>query len=439
MERYPTYHKNYENAPPNDMEFQMAVMSRKVPYVIRNCYTFTGWYTEPECVNKVDPDPYGEGEYYAGWRPWTDAEREKMENYLKVITEAKYIIARPKAYTWDSFLPFFFYANKLIFEYERFSRPLDEEADRLLAGLASTKKKLVQVMDPEESIWYIWGDNGNNMPQEKDASNYDYFYRFDYPGFKPCIVPYMLPDQSKVKGNIIVIAGGGFSLRWNQTEGYCVAEEFNKRGYNAFVLQRRLLPSPRLDALLDLQRAVRYLKFNASKHGIGAIEHIATNGYSGGGGTIIGALEECYGLRTPNEFYPNYVCDEIDFINSDYEAALLIYGGFAPRQTGNKNLPAIFAAVGARDSLIFRGGLGRLETFTNLMQSNPELDLELHIFAGTEHGFGTGYAVVEQLYSPSVAYIGTDRWMDLADDFLQVRFGLIPRTYKKGCRPVPMY
>ena len=73
------------------------------------------------------------------------------------------------------------------------------------------------------------------------------------------------------------------------------------------------------------------------------------------------------------------------------------------------------------------------------MQSNPELDLELHIFAGTEHGFGTGYAVVEQLYSPSVAYIGTDRWMDLADDFLQVRFGLIPRTYKKGCRPVPMY
>lgn len=438
MEKYPSYQKNFEGASQNDMEFRSAVMSHMVPYVIRNGYTFTGWYTEAECINKVDPDPNGEAEYFAGWRPWTDGEREKMENYLKVIAEAKYIIARPKAYTWESFLPFFFYANKLIFEYERFSRPIDEDAGRLLAGLAATKKELVRVMDPEKSIWYIWGKNGENMPQEKEAADYDYFYRFDYPGFKPCIVPYMLADQSKVKGNIIVVAGGGFTLRWNQTEGYCVADEFNRRGYNAFVLQRRLVPSQRLDALLDLQRCIRYLKYHAKDYGISAIEHIATNGYSGGGGTIIGALEECYGIRTPDEFYSDYVCDEIDRINSDYDAALPIYGGFAPKQTGNKNLPAIFAAVGARDSLIFRGGLGRLESFTKLMETNPNIDLELHIFAGTEHGFGTGYAVVEQLYSPSVAYIGTDRWMDLVDDFLQVRFGLIPRTYKKGCRPVKM-
>jgi len=439
MDKFPTYIHNYDGMPQVDMEFRAAIMSRKVPSIVRKGYTQTGWYSEPECINKVEPDPYSGDTYYAGWRPWNEKEAARAARYLEVTREARYIIARPKAYTWETFLPFFHLTNKFLFEYERFSKPLDDEADVLLDKLEEAKKSLVAVMDPEESVWYIWGDNGNNMPQEAGAADYDYFYHFDYPGFKPCLVPFMLEDQSKVKGNIIVIAGGGFSLRWNQTEGYCVAEEFNKRGYNAFVLQRRLVPSPRLDALLDLQRAIRYLKFNAKKYGINRIEHLATNGYSGGGGTIIGALEQCYGMRTPDEFYPDYKKDEIDVINSDYEAALPIYGGFAPGETENRNLPSIFAAVGARDSLIFRGGFSRIESFTKLMQTHPEIDLELHIFAGTEHGFGTGYAVEDLLYSPSVAYIGTDRWMDLADDFLQVRFGIIPRTYSKGCRPVPMY
>ena len=42
----------------------------------------------------------------------------------------------------------------------------------------------------------------------------------------------VLRDQGKVKGNVIIIAGGGSTHRNNVVEGYPVAEFFNKNGYN---------------------------------------------------------------------------------------------------------------------------------------------------------------------------------------------------------------
>ena len=47
--------------------------------------------------------------------------------------------------------------------------------------------------------------------------------------------------------------------------GYCVVEEFNKRGYNAFVHSRLV---PRQDRMhFSTCSAVRYLKYNAEKYG----------------------------------------------------------------------------------------------------------------------------------------------------------------------------
>ena len=55
-----------------------------------------------------------------------------------------------------------------------------------------------------------------------------------------------------MKGNVIIIAGGGSTHRNNVVEGYPVAEFFNKNGYNAFVLQRRVNPYAAVDQRLDL-------------------------------------------------------------------------------------------------------------------------------------------------------------------------------------------
>ena len=61
---------------------------------------------------------------------------------------------------------------------------------------------------------------------------------------RPFLNPYLLRDQSKVKGNVIIIAGGGSNPTattwWRATP----VSSFNKNGYNAFVLQRRVRPTP---------------------------------------------------------------------------------------------------------------------------------------------------------------------------------------------------
>ena len=232
----------------------------------------------------------------------------------------------------------------------------------------------------------------------------------------------MLPDQSSVKGNIIVVAGGGFAQRYNQNEGYPIAEAFNQMGYNAFILQRRVAPWEPIDSSLDLQRSIRYLQHNAAKYGIGAIEHIAPVGFSGGGATIIGMIEHCYGHITPDAIHPGYIPDEIDRLDSDCEAAMIVYGAFGTFQHGNPRVPSLFLVVGAKDEIAFQGTL----QFTASL--GDDIVTELHVFANTKHGFGTGTGLGAQ--HPMQGVVGTDEWLHLADRFLEVEFGHTPRLYE---------
>lgn len=82
-----------------------------------------------------------------------------------------------------------------------------------------------------------------------------------------------------MKGNVIIIAGGGSTHRNNVVEGYPVAEFFNKNGYNAFVLQRRVNPYAAVDQQLDLARAIRYIRHNASEKHIGKTDIMIAVGF----------------------------------------------------------------------------------------------------------------------------------------------------------------
>ena len=118
-----------------------------------------------------------------------------------------------------------------------------------LVELKALREGLVQTAETlDASVYYIWGEDMATYAEPDD-----YYLTYTNEGFRPFLVPYLVEDQSTVRGNIIVIAGGGYMMRCNLYEGYNIAEYYRDNGYNAFVLQRRIEPFSRTDAHLDLQ------------------------------------------------------------------------------------------------------------------------------------------------------------------------------------------
>lgn len=420
-----TLDPNHDQLPPKTRRLFLGGTFR-APRIARYGYNFTGWHDDPACIRPVAEDRIlaHEGVLYAGWTPWDERTRAATDEFLQEAREAKYITSRGPLYEPATFYPYYAKAIRLVFQVEPNAEPVDEAVLRTVREVRGLRAGLrLAVPDPEQAVWYIWGDQ---MPEAPDADRYDFYYQFDYPGFRPFLLPYLLPDQTTVKGNILVVAGGGFAQRYNQNEGYPIAEAFNRMGYNAFVLQRRVAPWEPVDSSLDLQRSIRYLRQNAARYGIGAAGHIAPVGFSGGGATIIGMIERCYGGITPDAIHSGYVPDGTDRLDSDCEAAMIVYGAFGAFQPGNPRVPSLFLVVGARDEIAFQGTL----QFTASLGDG--IVTELHVFADTKHGFGTGTGLGAE--HPMKGVAGTDEWLHLADRFLEVEFGHKPRLYEYSGR-----
>lgn len=79
-----------------------------------------------------------------------------------------------------------------------------------------------------------------------------------------------LPAEDKATGAAVVVnPGGGFRKLGSDNEGLHVARWLNSIGVTAFVLRYRLLPDYKPSvAILDAQRAIRYVRHNAAKFGI---------------------------------------------------------------------------------------------------------------------------------------------------------------------------
>ena len=83
---------------------------------------------------------------------------------------------------------------------------------------------------------------------------------------------------------ILVVPGGGFVNVWNLTEGWPIAEQFNRLGYHAFILTYQVEGE---DALLDrnmedFARALRLIRDNAARFHVNGDRYI-TCGFSAGG------------------------------------------------------------------------------------------------------------------------------------------------------------
>ena len=81
---------------------------------------------------------------------------------------------------------------------------------------------------PENPVWYIWGDQ---MATEPEANGYDFKKASDPEEFRPTITAYLVDEQSCARGNVIVLSGGADRRRNNKGEGIPACEYLKSIGY----------------------------------------------------------------------------------------------------------------------------------------------------------------------------------------------------------------
>ena len=289
----------------------------------------------------------------------------------------------------------------------------------MCVALTNARKALRQVVkDPKSTVWEIWGDQ---MAVETPLPTEGWEISYDNEGFRPFLNPYLLRCQSKAKGNVIIIAGGGSTHRNNVVEGYPVAQYFNKQGYNAFVLQRRVNPYAAVDQQLDLARAIRYIRHNASAKNISKTDIMIAVGFSAGGMNIMQVIANQFGTtNTPDKVYSDYVCDAVDYESADLNVAVPVYGLFVSGLdfTKNPNLPPVFGVVGQKDSLS-----------AMMLPSLPECantfaDFSFYLAPDAPHGVGLGTGTKGYVN----AYTQIAQWPGMAVNFIESRLGLMEKT-----------
>lgn len=293
----------------------------------------------------------------------------------------------------------------------------------MCVDLTAKREALTKIVDdPETTVWKIWGEK---MAVEDPLPTEGWEISYDNPGFEPFLNPYVLADQSAVKGNVIIIAGGGSTHRNNVVEGYPVAKFFNENGYNAFVLQRRVNPYAAADQYLDLGRAIRYIRHNAEAKGLAATDTIVTCGFSAGGMNILQAIAYQYGHVTPDTVYPDYVCDEVDAESADMTVAIPVYGLIpmgvdAAACAQNPNLPAMFAVAGHKDALTGAYMLPSLGDFAATFSN-----FAFYLAPDAVHGVGLGTGTRNYVN----AFTQMAQWPQMAVNFIESRLGIQPAVY----------
>src|SRR5215203_5716164 len=81
---------------------------------------------------------------------------------------------------------------------------------------------------------------------------------------KPAVIPFV-PEPSKRNGAaVLVVPGGGFTIRAVDHEGVLVAQWLKDHGITAFLLRYRLRPIyKRNDWVADGQRAIQFIQSHA--------------------------------------------------------------------------------------------------------------------------------------------------------------------------------
>ena len=237
------------------------------------------------------------------------------------------------------------------------------------------------------------------------------------------------PATGTANGTSLLVApGGAFRFLMMDSEGYDMARWLTQLGVTAFVLRYRVAHMPEDDTemlafmhnlmnVLPLQRrgeekppvgdeateqartwaeedgrqAIRFVREHAREWGLDP-NRIGIAGFSAGGGVVMGTVMQHDAKSKP------------DFATG-------IYPGYTTATPVPDDAPPLFLAIADGDILVAPLSAARLYEAWH-KAGKP---VELHIFAGGEHGFGM-----------KKQHLPTDSWIDLFKNWLAAQDYLSP-------------
>ncbi len=134
---------------------------------------------------------------------------------------------------------------------------------------------------------------------------------------------------------IFLVPGGGFVNVWNLTEGWPIAEQFNRWGYHVFILTYQVDGTEKLleKNMTDFARAMGFIRDNEARFRVKGDRYI-TCGFSAGGylvclwNTKMGYA--AYSFSKPRAVFPVYpvtsLKERIRYGSSDLASAIRLYG-----------------------------------------------------------------------------------------------------------------
>lgn len=181
----------------------------------------------------------------------------------------------------------------------------------------------------------------------------------------------------------VICPGGGFSYVGSIHEGFPLALELSKKGYNAFVIQYSVARGAQ-SSVEDLAAGIDYIFRHASEL------KVSTQDYSVWGGSAGARMAAYIGSYSPASFG--------DFVAVRPATVVMGYTGHSEY---TRQDPPTYVVIGANDGIASPGVMRRrVEALKSL-----GIDAEFHLFPNLRHGFGLG--------------IGTsaEGWMDGAVKF----------------------
>jgi len=199
----------------------------------------------------------------------------------------------------------------------------------------------------------------------------------------PLVKVYQPADDQSNGAAIIICPGGGYSILAINKEGYEIAEWFSNLGYTSFVLQYRV-PQQQEAALMDLQRAIRLVRYHANQWDLDA-NRIGVLGFSAGG-DLSARASTLYDQSS----YP-YV-DSADSVSCRPDFTLLIYPAYLDTGKNNRVLkPEILVTASTPPMFLFVAADDKHANSTLVMAAamiEANVPVEAHLYPFGGHGFG---------------------------------------------------
>lgn len=218
---------------------------------------------------------------------------------------------------------------------------------------------------------------------------------------KPAIIPF-IPETAKRNGAaVLVVPGGGFTIRAVDHEGVLVAQWLRDHGITAFLLRYRLRPLyARTDWVKDGQRAMQYIRAHAAEYKI-STNRIGAVGFSAGANLIADMTVNA----TTGE---SNAADQLERLSSRPDFLILAYGSMQlPASIDAKTiagLPPTFM-YGTAEDLGSNGGM--VDMYGRLLRGGAPV--EAHFFRNGIHG--TGFAVGDPILGEWTSLL--HNWMEV--------------------------